>query len=64
MQKSLLNVDEIGTVATAATSVGVIALSITPNLQKLSINIDQPFLVTIFDKRNQMPLFIGKINDP
>lgn len=64
MQQSLLNVDEIGTVATSATTLGVIALSISPDLQKLSINVDEPFLVTIFDKRNQMPLFIGKINDP
>lgn len=64
MQQSLLNVDEFGTVATSATTLGVIALSIAQDLQKLTVNIDQPFLVTIFDKRNQMPLFIGKINDP
>lgn len=64
MQQSLLSVDETGTVATSATTIGVIALSITPELQKLTINVDQPFLVTILDKRNQMPLFIGRINDP
>lgn len=64
LQQSLLQVDEKGTVATSATISHVITLSLSSVPEEIHFTVDQPFLAVIFDRRNQIPLFIAKIFDP
>lgn len=58
-QKAFLKVDEEGTTAAAATSVGV-ALTSVP----MSIRFDHPFLLAIRERLSGTILFIGVIGDP
>lgn len=58
-QKAFLEVDEEGTTAAAATSVGV-SLTSAP----LSIRFDHPFLFAIRERLSGTILFIGVIGDP
>lgn len=64
LQHSVLNVDEYGSVATSATSVSVVSLSLASAPRDLTFVADQPFLAMIVDKRSKVPLFIAKIFDP
>ena len=56
LQKTFVDVDEQGTVAAAATSVGVGITSMPP-----SFRADRPFLVVIRERFSGSILFIGKI---
>jgi serpin B len=58
-QKTFLDVDEEGTTAAAATSVGV-ALTSAP----MPIRFDRPFLFAIRERLTGTILFIGVIGDP
>lgn len=64
VQEAVLKIDEIGTVAAAATNVAFVTLSIKDTPEELVVNVNQPFLSIIVDKRNQIPLFVSKIFDP
>lgn len=64
LQQSVLSVDEQGTLAASATISHVVTLSLNSAPEELVFNVDQPFLSIILDKRNKVPLFIGKIFDP
>lgn len=64
LQHTVLNVDEYGSVATSATSVSVITLSLDGLPRELVFVADQPFLAIIVDKRSKVPLFMAKIYDP
>jgi serine protease inhibitor len=58
-QKTFVKVDEKGTEAAAATSVGVGVVSVPPN-----ITFDRPFLFAIRERLSGTILFMGVIGDP
>uniref|UniRef100_A0A1B0CNT1 Serpin domain-containing protein n=3 Tax=Lutzomyia longipalpis TaxID=7200 RepID=A0A1B0CNT1_LUTLO len=64
IQHAVLNVDELGTVATAVNTFSVITLSISVPDPEISFIVDEPFLALIVDKRQKVPLFITKIYNP
>ena len=57
--KTFLEVNEEGTEAAAATSVGIIVTSVPP-----VISIDRPFLFLIQEKSSDAALFIGQVTNP
>lgn len=59
LHKTFVRVDEEGTEAAAATSVGVNEVSLPP-----SFVVDRPFLFLIHDQHSGAILFAGKITDP
>uniref|UniRef100_A0A8C0J2Q5 Serpin domain-containing protein n=1 Tax=Chelonoidis abingdonii TaxID=106734 RepID=A0A8C0J2Q5_CHEAB len=59
VHKAVLNIDERGTEASAATAVEIMPMSVP-----LNIEFNSPFLVMIFDRTTNSTLFIGKINNP
>ncbi|XP_006133744.2 alpha-1-antiproteinase-like [Pelodiscus sinensis] len=59
VHKAVLNVDERGTEAAAAT-----AIEIMPMSMPQTIEYNCPFLMLIFEKTTNSTLFIGKINNP
>ena len=64
IQEAVLDVNEAGTVAAAATNAAVLPLSIKDVPEEVYVQIDQPFISIILDKRNKIPLFISKIYNP
>ncbi|XP_037036325.1 plasminogen activator inhibitor 1-like isoform X1 [Bradysia coprophila] len=64
LQHTVLNVDEYGSVATAATLLSVVTLSLDGMPRELVFVANQPFLAIIVDKRSRVPLFVAKIFDP
>lgn len=61
LQKTVIKVDEEGTIAAAATEIGLSVTSFEPPIQ---FNANHPFLFIIFDKPSSLILFIGLINHP
>lgn len=61
IQKALIEVDEEGTVAAAATS---ITFAGTAYIPAVIFNADHAFLFTIMDKRSKIILFMGQVVDP
>jgi serpin B len=59
LQQALVEVDEQGTVAAAATAAGV-----TDTAFQEPIQIDRPFLFLIRDTKNGSILFMGRVEDP
>ncbi|XP_075700432.1 alpha-1-antitrypsin-like protein GS55-MS [Rhinoderma darwinii] len=59
VHKAVLNVDEEGTEATAATGIGITKLSLPPR-----IKFNRPFILTIVDKDISTALFTGRITNP
>jgi serine protease inhibitor len=57
--KTFLEVNEEGTEAAAATSVGIILVSLPP-----SIHVDRPFVFLIREKSSNAILFIGQLMNP
>ncbi|XP_041660799.1 alpha-1-antitrypsin homolog [Cheilinus undulatus] len=57
--KAVLSVTEIGTEATAVSTMEITLLSLPP-----TISIDRPFLVFIIENSSGSILFMGKINNP
>ena len=62
--KATLEVDEQGSVATAATAVEMKLESASIEPPKPKIRFDRPFLVVIRDRASGTNLFMGRINDP
>ena len=61
VQQAMIEVDEQGTVAAAATGVGVItAVAQTPS----AVHVDHPFLFVLRDTRTGSVLFMGHVEDP
>jgi serine protease inhibitor len=52
-------VDEHDTKGSAATSIGIVRLSMTP-----SFIVDHPFLLLLRDDVNKVNLFMGRVNHP
>lgn len=61
LQKAVIKVDEEGTVAAAATEIGLSVTSFEPPIQ---FNANHPFAFIIFDKQSSLILFMGLINHP
>ena len=61
---SFLRVDEEGTEAAAATSIGIRATAIRIEPEPFHMVVDRPFFVVICDERSGQILFIGTIADP
>nr|DBA14534.1 TPA: hypothetical protein GDO54_005489 [Pyxicephalus adspersus] len=59
VHKAVLNVDEVGTVASAATGMEMIPIALFP-----SVMVNNPFVLVIYDKNTNTILFIGSIRDP
>ena len=59
VQQALVEVDEEGTVAAAATAAGVATTSFEESIQ-----INRPFLFLIRDVKSGSLLFIGRVEDP
>jgi serpin B len=59
MHKTFLEVNEEGTEAAAATSVGIVVTSLPP-----SIRVDRPFVFLIREKSSNAILFIGQLMNP
>jgi serine protease inhibitor len=62
MQRSLMEVDETGTVAAAVTAITVTVTSAPPPPPHMLV--DRPFLVVIQDDRSGVLLFAGQIGEP
>jgi serpin B len=62
--KTYLDVNEEGTVAAAATSVGMMAMAIAAPVDRFTMNVDHPFLCVIREKSSGAIVFLGEINDP
>jgi serpin B len=61
---SFLSVDEEGTEAAAATSVGIRALAMRVEPPPFHMVVDHPFFVAIRDESNGQILFTGTIAEP
>ncbi len=62
--KTVLEVNEEGSEAAAATSVGISATSIQIPEDPFEMVVDRPFMVTIRDRKTGTLLFMGAIADP
>ena len=62
--KTYLEVNEEGTEAAAATSVGMGTTAIRPNETKFNMVVDRPFFIAIQDKTTGSVLFMGSIVQP
>lgn len=62
--EALLEVDEKGTEAAAATVVTVSTLSLNPAPQIFELVLDRPFLFFIQEKHSGAIMFMGKLSDP
>ena len=63
-QKANIRLDEKGTEAAAATEVAMVEATSLDIEQPVNVTFDQPFLYMIMDMDNQIPLFIGIIDNP
>ena len=61
---SFLKVDEEGTEAAAATSIGIRATAVRPSFPPFHMIVDHPFFLAIRDERSGQILFMGVINEP
>jgi serine protease inhibitor len=65
VHKAVVEVDEQGTVAAAATSVGMRATAMPgPRPQPIQMVVDHPFFFAIRDDATGEVLFLGTIRDP
>jgi serpin B len=60
--KAFLKVDEKGTIAAAATSVGIEPTAV--QVPQFTMTVNRPFVTGIFDRRTGANLFVGAINNP
>ena len=62
--KTFIEVDEKGTEAAAATSIGIREFSSLPDDDKIIFQVNKPFLFFISEKQSGAVLFAGKIENP
>jgi serpin B len=62
--KAVVEVNEEGTEAAAATSVGIMVTSVRPTPQRFTFIADRPFLMAIRDSRSGAILFLGAVMEP
>jgi len=63
LHKAVVNVDEEGTEGAAATGVELVLLSGSFG-EKVDVNVDRPFIFIVQDKRNNIPILVGRIKNP
>lgn len=63
IHKTFISVDESGTKAGAATSVGVTKMSLTDPRDIKTVHLDRPFVYMLIDCEANLPLFIGTMMD-
>lgn len=63
MQKAVIEVDEVGTEAAAATMM-TFALSMSAKEESTSLRLDRPFFYCIVDEQTNLVLFNGVVNKP
>ena len=61
VHKTRIQVDELGTVAGASTSVSIQTDGI--EMEKRSVYVDRPFVYMIIDNQTNLPLFMGMVTD-
>ncbi len=61
VQKTFLQVDETGTTAAAATSIGITATAVALPPQAIPMDVDRPFFCAIVDHQTGAVLFLGDI---
>ncbi|XP_044520508.1 alpha-1-antiproteinase-like [Gracilinanus agilis] len=59
VHKAVVNIDEKGTEASAATQLEAIPMSIPP-----TVDFNQPFIMAIFETKTKSMLFMGKVMNP
>lgn len=64
LHKTVVEVNEEGTVAAAVTSIGVRVTSIAPVQKPFEMVVDHPFLMAIVDQDTEAVLFLGAIYEP
>jgi serine protease inhibitor len=62
LHQTVLEVNEIGSEAAAATSVGIVVTSVNPTPTRITI--DKPFVFLIREAHSGAILFIGQLTDP
>jgi serpin B len=62
--KAVVEVNEEGTEAAAATSVGISVTSVRPTPQRFNFIADRPFLMVIRDQQSGAVLFMGAVVEP
>lgn len=63
IHKTFISIDESGTKAGAATSVGVTKMSLTDPRDIKTVYLDRPFVYMLIDCEASLPLFIGTMMD-
>jgi serine protease inhibitor len=63
-QKTYVEVNEEGTVAAAATGIGMRAMAVRASPPPFHIVVDHPFLVALRERKTGLILFLGAISDP
>ena len=63
LHKAVVNVDKEGTEGAAATGVELVLLSGSFG-EKIDVNVDQPFIFIVQDKKNNIPILVGRIKNP
>lgn len=64
IQKAVIQVDEKGTVAAAATGLVMKATMALPPSKPINFMADHPFLFVIFDKQSGLIVFMGQVSNP
>ncbi|XP_071462584.1 alpha-1-antitrypsin-like protein GS55-MS [Marmota flaviventris] len=59
LHKAVLTIDERGTEAEGATVMGIMPVSLPPE-----VKFDRPFLMVIYEHSTKSPLFVGKVVNP
>lgn len=63
-QQSILEVNEVGTIAASLTTFSVVALSFSAPVPNVKLTINRPFLCMIVDRDTNIPLFVAKVSNP
>ena len=63
MQKAVIEVDEVGTEAAAATMMSF-ALKMAAPEESTSLRLDRPFFYCIIDEQTNLVIFNGVVNKP
>ncbi len=64
VQKDVLKVDELGTVAAAATGISMASSAESPVAPPHQLTFDRPFLLLLEDTATHAPLFLASVGDP
>jgi serpin B len=64
IQKAVIEVDEVGTEAAAATAMMLRTLSVTLKEDTVTLRLDRPFFYAIVDEQTNLVIFSGVLNDP